>query len=1042
MPYCSIRCQEKDWAKGHQDECVDFNDMSLNELADRFDVDLNMNPSVNNIKTSSPQSNSHQQNFNSSSNPKGAKPKWNKSQKQSVSKESMNGCNTDDSNGTRDWGRSKKADQAHNKPKMNGSFKEEPSRGQHVPSGDSQNQESMLLPFQKTCKVLVTYVDGINIYVQLGTEKSQNIQKKILVQLYEHCDNDDASVLSNKSVKVGQLFACVFSVDNVLYRTRVTTSKRGNVEVKYIDFGNSEMTSVDKLRILPQELKEIPPQAVCCTLELPPQALSDRYKDQVASLIQKHIQQDAQYSLKVISKSAATPQVCIYDDDVNINEKILGCLDLRASDKIPASIDTSPMLPVMARDVPLLRSHVKSDGHYCKLKVVDVESAADFTVHLSREPSQSFRQFTKKLNGYANSYNGLPKSPVKGQLVLVRLEKQEWARAEVLDLKNGILLVSLIDFGSEDKIKLEDYCPADKFCLSYPRLCIPSALEENGRINNISKLTTKFKQGLKSLTNSEDFSKVDVLGELIACEDTRCRWNLYDLEKKRSIVDILTAPLKVMASQLKGFQVKVGDVLDGLAVEILEDSFYIIEASESQVNLLKEFNTYLEEKDDGNGYTPCVDELVAAKFSQDNQWYRGQIISETSADTYEVFFVDYGNSECVHKLQLQPFPSQFTQYPKQALHCYIANVSRISDKEDFSQLICSNVCKYKIEESAPKNMFQVVIYSSDEECISDCLEKDTTKAAPRLYSQTSSSYSSTSSPKSKSASLLSVSPIRSCSQSSQSSAEEPPDNSASPTSRKYSSTFPNHDFGNQFSSSVDGPTKKPSIQPLDAGSSSGDDAAPIQPQPKRMRHFAKSMGGLQLKMKEKYDLLCKWVVDTDCFYCQLVDTMAMETLREMNKNISEMCRSYTGPTTNIQPQVGEIICAMFTDGEWYRAKVLTVLNKEYSVFFVDIGCNCIVYEDEIAPLTVELAEIPILAARFSLAGKSKDKWSKEQLLELCEHEIAVEVVGENQHSYNVVFLEDLKDKNTSPAKQSSNQNTKEFILQQIEQLKKQLESLD
>jgi staphylococcal nuclease domain-containing protein 1 len=45
---------------------------------------------------------------------------------------------------------------------------------------------------------------------------------------------------------------------------------------------------------------------------------------------------------------------------------------------------------------------------------------------------------------------------------------------------------------------------------------------------------------------------------------------------------------------------------------------------------------------------PKVGELVAAKFSADNEWYRGKVRSnDRDAKKAEVLFVDYGNSEKV-----------------------------------------------------------------------------------------------------------------------------------------------------------------------------------------------------------------------------------------------------------------------------------------------------------------------------------------------------------------------------------------------------------
>lgn len=81
-----------------------------------------------------------------------------------------------------------------------------------------------------------------------------------LCTMFQSC-NDSYSPLWKKSLKIGQLFACVFSEDGVWYRAMlVDILKPNKLIVKYIDFGNCEITTIDKLRELPPELEQVPQQ--------------------------------------------------------------------------------------------------------------------------------------------------------------------------------------------------------------------------------------------------------------------------------------------------------------------------------------------------------------------------------------------------------------------------------------------------------------------------------------------------------------------------------------------------------------------------------------------------------------------------------------------------------------------------------------------------------------------------------------------------------------------------------------------------------------
>ncbi|XP_014772425.1 tudor domain-containing protein 15 isoform X1 [Octopus bimaculoides] len=1084
VPYCSVRCQTKDWMNGHEKACYSFSKMTLQELADRFDVDLDLNTSGNQSKSKDNQSrqNNHQTRHNSSlSNqnlcdfpPKSdaVKQKPGKSSRKSFSKRESDVENAfSDLEIPDKWLGSvlSRTKSAHGNSKHehtvagNDDF-EESYIGSTVSNGESNELETVELPSRGTCQVLVTYINELNIFVQLSTEKNQNIQKEIVCKLYESCKDDDSPVWNKRSLRIGQLYACVFSEDGVWYRAMlVEILKPNRVKVKYIDFGNCEITTIDKLRVLPPELKQVPQQAVCCVLNLPREATC-KNSTKLAALIGKHILQDSQYQLKVV-KDSTPPEVFIYDAEGNkINKDIVSSLDLNST-ALPSgttktsSVSTPQIVkssPVMACDVPLVSGNLKYGSKH-KLRVIDVKSPEDFLVQFADEPSRAFCQFTKMLSSYAESCRPVSEIPFKGQLVLIKLETEEWTRAEVLDINNDSLLVSLIDFGTEKMIHLEHYRSAMPFCLDYPCLCIPSKLESVnffGRNDDSFKMHHKFNQILKSLTKSEDFSKECILGLYMGC-GKKCQWNLYDCNGETSVMDLLTSPLKVMASELKGCEVSIGEVLDGLAVEILNDSFYIIVVSEKQISFLAEFNTYLEKKDDHNGYTPCLNEMVAAKFSQDNQWYRGQIISNTADGRYKVFFVDYGNSEYVDKLQLQPFPVHFTPYPKQALHCYLPGVCGIKDNEKFSQLICNNVCKYKIE-GCSKNVYEVVVYTSDGSCVNDCFEESLEKNAPNDYFPRSQSLNSTATSKSnsvKSASSLSISPFRSRSQSPQSIEGQPVDASSPvqmtypPSCHRHHRDSTEHIFENQFSSEKklpdDRQTKESIMLSLSTKASQREVCQEDTLQANRVKYFAKSMGCLQLKVNTQYELLCKWVVDTDCFYCQILDEVAMEALTDMTEQLNKMCET-SHLNSVIQPEIGEVVCCKYSDGKWYRAKVMAVSKAEFSVFYVDFGCSGRVTQNEIMPLTDELAEIPILAARCSLAGKSKEKWTKEKLLQLREQPINAAVVGETLNSYSIILEEDFEDKKATNAASPSNESVsaKELILQQIEELKKKLESMD
>jgi staphylococcal nuclease domain-containing protein 1 len=67
------------------------------------------------------------------------------------------------------------------------------------------------------------------------------------------------------------------------------------------------------------------------------------------------------------------------------------------------------------------------------------------------------------------------------------------------------------------------------------------------------------------------------------------------------------------------------------------------------------------------GFTPKAGELVSAKFSGDNGWYRAKVRRSSPAKKEcELTFIDYGNQETVAWSNIRPLDQKFRSLPPQA----------------------------------------------------------------------------------------------------------------------------------------------------------------------------------------------------------------------------------------------------------------------------------------------------------------------------------------------------------------------------------------
>jgi len=74
-------------------------------------------------------------------------------------------------------------------------------------------------------------------------------------------------------------------------------------------------------------------------------------------------------------------------------------------------------------------------------------------------------------------------------------------------------------------------------------------------------------------------------------------------------------------------------------------------------------------------FSPALSEIVAAKSSYDDVWYRGQVMTHDDNDCYVILFLDFGNTEVIHLRDLCHFLPRFAHLPKQAVELFLNGIS-------------------------------------------------------------------------------------------------------------------------------------------------------------------------------------------------------------------------------------------------------------------------------------------------------------------------------------------------------------------------------
>uniref|UniRef100_A0A1Q3FVI6 C3H1-type domain-containing protein n=1 Tax=Culex tarsalis TaxID=7177 RepID=A0A1Q3FVI6_CULTA len=127
---------------------------------------------------------------------------------------------------------------------------------------------------------------------------------------------------------------------------------------------------------------------------------------------------------------------------------------------------------------------------------------------------------------------------------------------------------------------------------------------------------------------------------------------------------------------------KVGSVVHMIPTTVVSvDEFYAhLEVAENGTKLV-ELQALLNDARNVKelrplNHKPYTREYVFARFAEDGQWYRAEVLDYFHDELIVVFYLDYGNQERLGMADLRTWDDRFDYLPFQAVHCRLANVTR------------------------------------------------------------------------------------------------------------------------------------------------------------------------------------------------------------------------------------------------------------------------------------------------------------------------------------------------------------------------------
>ncbi|XP_013063058.2 tudor domain-containing protein 1-like [Biomphalaria glabrata] len=526
-----------------------------------------------------------------------------------------------------------------------------------VPSKISKGNEGLnllteALVMGAVCKVNMCYIVSTGeFYVRLMSRDAA------FKDMMKELNNSIHSAPVVIAAQVGSLVAVKYSADELWYRGKVQRIQGKKCDVTFLDYANTESANLDSLRELSPSLIELPVQAIRCRLniESPP---SKEEENQ----FKKEFENDI-LPMRAVKNSPKGYMVNI---------------TVPAKKRLEFLSNMNLKLPCVEQEVSNLNFELNS---VVKVECVKLDSPLRFHVQ-SSEHLPALIKASEKLNKRLNSQPAPLKSVQVGCYAAVKSnfnhEEAKWHRVIVESINEDKCVVNFLDYGIS-----EETSKSSLMTLSYEDLMLPAcaiACRLKGCQAHKSNFDSPFStmgpsliDCVKIVGKEDNQYIVDVLDCVGQCISNKF---LAENSSNDSMISASSSPREKLQNKLD--QQTLPDTNQLIPVFVTHiNSYHDLFVSVRQENIISDFLHLMTALNQGIKTckplkNPSVGGLCAAKFSQDESWYRARLIDILNSSTAMVQFIDFGNCEEVALSELRVLNAEFRTQSAQAIPCCIS----------------------------------------------------------------------------------------------------------------------------------------------------------------------------------------------------------------------------------------------------------------------------------------------------------------------------------------------------------------------------------
>uniref|UniRef100_A0ABM0MVM3 Tudor domain-containing protein 1-like n=1 Tax=Saccoglossus kowalevskii TaxID=10224 RepID=A0ABM0MVM3_SACKO len=509
-------------------------------------------------------------------------------------------------------------------------------------------------------------------------DRYENIRRVI----NKYCNESRCEAVDD--VEVGDIYCCKYAFDKVWYRCRIKSLitidsdddddddiiEYEQAEIIYIDYGNTEIVPISRLKKLKSKFMLVPELAVRCSLvDIVPTDQTEKWPvgaiHAFASMVGKKpvLMTVLDHSGGVLYIDLQKPPSDDIDNDTPVSVRdALVFLEL-AQFETPASRPL-PGVPMVTPPRKFVLPCLPKKGDYVDIVVSHITNPSDLCIQKLGGELPYLSSLMREMRDTFKTERGDVWQIYCPQLNMICAAKygldDNWYRAQVIDIIDDIPSVVLYDTTGKADV------------------CINALLVSEGIAKSTGPNSASDKAVIQPVEEKEKAPSMPV-GPIATAEKHPAKYKpkckpANNVAYTEVLVSHIESPACIFAQLATAEE-------DGLSM--------LMKSITSYYNALEE----IEEKEWEEG------DMCAALFVHGEVWCRSRIISLLPGNLCVVLYIDYGNSEVITLDSLRVLKPEFMIPPPYAICCHLSGIQPAGGKnwtrtacEFLVTLICGVQC--------------------------------------------------------------------------------------------------------------------------------------------------------------------------------------------------------------------------------------------------------------------------------------------------------------------------------------------------------------